>query len=561
MADLPSSRRDEIQVAAACDEAYAVPLAAMLASLDRSLGRGRRATVHVLERGLAAATKAAIERSVRRERVGIAWIPIAIERLAWLRRTVRSFDNVSIDSYSRLLIPELLPHDLDRVIYLDCDLVIRRDLGELFDLELAGHYVLAAAELDPGARFVSSPRGLRRYRELGLPPDLETCNSGVLVINLDKWRADLLAQRVFHYLHAVDRLSSHDQDGLNAAMAGAWGRLDPRWNVTMHIFRDDFDRALRARLLRDAFIVHFNTALKPWQFGFGPDLRDLFFEHLDRTPWTGWRPTRPAHPWIANGSRVGIRILRKRWTAISKATQVLHDRLTVLRGLRQPLPRLDQRALRGSPPDEIRLFLVVERAGPDLAGRLARHFANGVDRALVALGRTGREEVEELLRVDPGVHLFAFDPAQRSRELALRHLLQRYGQGHWCLIAEADEELHDAEGRSSLRDLCARLEVEGCGALTCRVLDGASPAVPPGRRIEMLVRDPVKARFFTASLLVPEDCAIEDLRACRSKVPLLRFRPNMLIAEDLRAVHGVRMAPREGTLLRLHAPDGPALFD
>jgi hypothetical protein len=261
---------------------------------------------------------------------------------------------------------------------------------------------------------------------------------------------------------------------------------------------------------------------------------------------------------------MGRRALRKRAVALRKTAQAGRERLAVLAAVRRPLPRLDRRELRNGHGEEIRLFVIAERAGPGLPPLLAHYLASGVDRALVAIGETRRDEVEDLLRVDERVHLFALDPARRSRDQALRHLLRRHGGGHWCVAVGADELLlYPDAGRLSLRSLCARLDALGCEAMACRVVDApeAGPvmlATTGCRRIATVLRDPVEARFFAASLLVRAGAAPEDVDACRSKVPLLRYRPGMLIAGDLQAVHGVCQAACEGTLLRLRDPPGAA---
>ena len=567
-----SAPAGEIQIAAACDERYAMALAVMLASLSASLDPSRRAQVHVLERSLAGATKARIEQSVRRDRIAISWLPIAPERLGSLRPTLRSFDTVSLDAYSRLLIPEVLPAALTKVIYLDCDLVILRDLGLLWDLEVGDRYVLAAPELDPHARVVSARRGLRLYRELGLPRDLATCNSGVLVMNLRKWRADLLAHRVLTYLHeAGDHLRCHDQDGLNATMAGQWGELDPRWNVTMHVFRRDVAAATRARLLRDPFIVHFNSALKPWQPGFRLGFQGLFVRYLDLTAWAGWRPIEPPHPHLAHWARAGVRALRKRLHAAGYRIRAARHRLRAAIAVRGPAARLDARDLGSGRTGEIRLFVLADGDRPCLPVLLSHYLAHGVDRALVAIDPDRRDEALRLLQAHERLHLFAADLGRRSRDEVLRQLLRRYGQGHWCVVVDADELLlYPGAETLSLRDLCGHLELHGFEAMVCRVLDmaaadpgsarsdrpGADPRgagvglEPRCRRIRTVARDPVTLRVFAASLLIRDGCAAEDLEVCRSKVPLLKFRPGMLIADEFRAVQGLRTATVEGALLR-----------
>jgi len=176
---------DPVHVAAACDENYAMALAAMLASVGTSLGEQRRVVVHVLETGLADQTRLRVENRLQ-PRLELNWTTIDAGRLRSLGATLRRFDTVSLQSYYRLLLPEVLSSVLQKVIYLDCDLVVNRDVGELWDSDVSGTCLLAVPELIAGSRFVSSKAGIRLHRELGLPADLRFFNSGVMVINLER---------------------------------------------------------------------------------------------------------------------------------------------------------------------------------------------------------------------------------------------------------------------------------------------------------------------------------------------------------------------------------------
>src|ERR1700754_1405959 len=99
---------------------------------------------------------------------------------------------------------------------MDVDTLVLGDLGELFTLDLGGR-VLAAA-IEPSDPTLGSPRGLEHHAEVGLPPDLPYFNAGVLVIDLDRWRADEVGVRAVEHVRrwAPDRM---DQDALNVAVA------------------------------------------------------------------------------------------------------------------------------------------------------------------------------------------------------------------------------------------------------------------------------------------------------------------------------------------------------
>ena len=96
-----------------------------------------------------------------------------------------------------MFIPELLA-DYPRIIYLDSDVIVEADISDLWMSDFESNYVLAVQDLiNP---FVSSPLGLRNWRELGMNADSKYFNAGVLVLNADRWRKENVADRLVQYL-------------------------------------------------------------------------------------------------------------------------------------------------------------------------------------------------------------------------------------------------------------------------------------------------------------------------------------------------------------------------
>jgi hypothetical protein len=68
----------------------------------------------------------------------------------------------------------------------------------------------------------------------GLSPSTPYCNTGVMVMNLKRWRTEEIARGALEYIRKFPQCVRYpDQDGLNAVLAGAWGLLDPKWNVML----------------------------------------------------------------------------------------------------------------------------------------------------------------------------------------------------------------------------------------------------------------------------------------------------------------------------------------
>lgn len=184
---------------------------------------------------------------------------------------------INRSSYARLLMGESLPAAVDRCIYLDSDLVMRRDIRELWDEDLEGHLIGAVPN-------TTDEEAAAHKRRLGLD-DARYFNAGVLLVDLKRWRAEHVGARAIAFAERMrDDLILHDQDALNATLHHEWKRMAWHWNVWI----------VDPTLTDDARAVfHYMGAPKPWQADFDLRFRDHFFEALDRTPFAGWRPWNP----------------------------------------------------------------------------------------------------------------------------------------------------------------------------------------------------------------------------------------------------------------------------
>jgi lipopolysaccharide biosynthesis glycosyltransferase len=184
-------------------------------------------------------------------------------------------------NYLRLFMDRVLP-DRDRVLYLDSDVLVLGDLAPLLATDL-GELPLAAVR-DPTQGVYRYGNALPGWRELGIPPDREYFNSGVMLARLEQCRRAGLFERALRFMEErPDCIVWWDQDALNWAVDDRWLRLDRTWNAApmsaligeqscgygmeeVVPLRTLLDEELRARIL------HYMSWLKPWnpQFPIGP---------------------------------------------------------------------------------------------------------------------------------------------------------------------------------------------------------------------------------------------------------------------------------------------------
>lgn len=203
---------------------------------------------------------------------------------------------LSIASVWRLAIAEMLPDDMDRVVYLDADVLVRHPLTRIWDNQLGSNPI--GAVRDPLIPWFGS-RDLP-WEELGLSPETPYFNSGVMLVDLEAWRRDDVGSRAQEILR-TRKLPYADQCALNVALDGNWRRLSPGWNLQAgHLNQRGTTATIEPiNEMRTASqhpsVIHFNNSSmgRPWSPFCTHPLAHEWFATLDRTSWSGWRPPPP----------------------------------------------------------------------------------------------------------------------------------------------------------------------------------------------------------------------------------------------------------------------------
>lgn len=195
-----------------------------------------------------------------------------------------------VSSYYRLLIPDLIK--ADRAIYLDADIVVNDDLTFLRDVDL-GQHCIAAVE-DP------IPNGAGGYDGLGLGMSSTShyFNSGVLVMDLVRWRSMDVSRRAFDFARShAQALRFVDQCALNGVLDGVWQPLPARFNCMGPFFTGNIPEDYRDRnrtslldAIQNPAVIHFTGAVKPWHFACKHPKKPLYWRHLHESPYRFWLP-------------------------------------------------------------------------------------------------------------------------------------------------------------------------------------------------------------------------------------------------------------------------------
>jgi lipopolysaccharide biosynthesis glycosyltransferase len=292
----------------AADDRFSRPMAATVRSIVSQLSPGRGLDLYLCDMGITQQNREKIAAAAAHPEVRLHWVETLKQKVEHLPEVV---PGVTRAAYARLFIPLVLPSGIDRALYLDSDLIVRRCVGEFFDLPMGDLAALGVA--DAGSPYVSSLYGVPYWSRYGRRADDVNFNSGVLLLNLTAWREEDITGAAVAYLTDGRHQFLVDQEAINAVLPGRIGQVDPRWNVQTEHFQPQhqgmlpLDEEQLAELIKDPWIVHFTTAVKAWSYECTHPFRDEWFANLDQTPYRGWRPSRGAYL-AGQARRLGQRV-------------------------------------------------------------------------------------------------------------------------------------------------------------------------------------------------------------------------------------------------------------
>jgi lipopolysaccharide biosynthesis glycosyltransferase len=297
-----------ITVVLAADDRFSRPLAATVRSVVSQLSPGREMDMYLCDMGITAQNREKIATAAQHPGVRVRWVPSLGKEVEHLPEIMAGITRAA---YARLFIPWVLPPETGRALYLDCDLIVRRCVGELFDAPMGDFAALGVP--DAGSPYVSSVYGVPFWSRYGRRADDVNFNSGVMLMNLPAWREDDVTGAAVKYLTDGRHRFLVDQEAINAVLPGKIGHIDPRWNQQAEHFMPQFqatlpyDEGQLRELLEDPWIVHYTTPEKAWTYGCTHPFRGEWFKSLDQTPYRGWRPSRSAY-YAGQARRLGRRV-------------------------------------------------------------------------------------------------------------------------------------------------------------------------------------------------------------------------------------------------------------
>lgn len=286
-----ATSNDPMQVVYACDDAYAMLAGVSMESLYEANGQESVLNVYILSNALSDENKDRLREIASNHGREVCFveldgvIPKAGEQLVahkW-----------SPTVYARLYAPQLLP-DAKRILYLDCDTLVLEPLRDLWNMDLEGRSCAA----------VSEPFSALHKRNIGMKAEEAYYNSGVMIIDLEKWREEGALQ---HFFDVIARQNGHvsypDQGVINEVYHGRIYTLPAKYNFFTLYCDFSYEETNRFRADRNVYspeeveaarkepaIVHLSASFltnRPWVEGSTHPFAARWEDMCEKTPWAG----------------------------------------------------------------------------------------------------------------------------------------------------------------------------------------------------------------------------------------------------------------------------------
>ncbi|MCM1186100.1 MAG: glycosyltransferase family 8 protein [Lachnoclostridium sp.] len=283
--------KDIAHIVYASDDRFAEILAVSLVSLYENSRDMEEIIVYVLDSGILPENRKKID-SISRDYGRSVPVWIMAKNISNELRMEVSTDRGSLSQYARLFLSSTLPGNLERVLYLDCDTLICRSIRELWNLEMHGRTV--AALMDAFSKY---------YRKnIGLRPDDVMFNSGVMLVDLTRWKEQHVEKRLLEFISRKNgRIQQGDQGALNAILSHDTYCFEPRFNSVTIFYDFNFEEMMAYRrpprfyseeevrkAVEEPNIVHFTSSFlskRPWVKGCRHRYMEEWMKYRQMTAW------------------------------------------------------------------------------------------------------------------------------------------------------------------------------------------------------------------------------------------------------------------------------------
>ncbi len=274
--------QQRINIVFASDDNYIQHATVAMMSIMKNTSQQSCLSCYILDDGISTSAKGKVYQTFRGSNVEVHFLCADVKCLENLFVS----GQLSRAAYLRLQMAELLPESVERAIYLDCDLVVMKDIVNLWNMDLHNHPLGAVPDYGIMA---SSKDWPRKQSELGFESNDEYFNSGVLVVDVSAWRRYDYGSKIIDAVKK-NNYQHHDQDALNvmfyrnwAAIPLQWNVIPPIWNLFIKILCKAKFRKKAIKARQDIAVLHYAGGYKPWEYAEIKAFNKSYYQYFRQT--------------------------------------------------------------------------------------------------------------------------------------------------------------------------------------------------------------------------------------------------------------------------------------
>ena len=255
--------KDKLNITVCLDKGFIMPTGVMMYSICANNQDVDIAFYVVIDDSVTLKDKDKLKDNLKRFESHVSMDFFQVKEICAKLPSTANRQGLSNATYFRLFLADFLPCNIDKVLYLDGDIIIRHSLLSLWNTDLTNYAIAAVSDSFYG--------DVDYDKRLGYPLDAGYFNAGVLLINLKYWRENNVTQRFINYIEErYSYLTFHDQDILNGVFWNKKIRLPIKYNLHSGFLCKDFfvwgcNMQEVKEAEKDPIIVHYSGFFRPWE--------------------------------------------------------------------------------------------------------------------------------------------------------------------------------------------------------------------------------------------------------------------------------------------------------
>ena len=271
---------EKLHILCATDDNYAQHCGVMICSICHN-HKERDLCFHIIENKLSEDSCLKINEIIKNFHQEVIYHSINPEYFYDFKMGHNNYSSPTV--YYRLFVTKLITDtSIDKILYLDCDIVVLKDIVSLFKIDMSDYTIAAVRDID-------HPIYEDQAFQISFSYSDKYFNSGVLLINLSNWRKNNIEELLKEFCIKERNVYCPDQDALNKVFRGKWLELPPYWNrfnlVQYEKIKFKNKRDLLDYIYNPSLVHYASPTARPWMnLKYVPFANEYNF-YLSQTPW------------------------------------------------------------------------------------------------------------------------------------------------------------------------------------------------------------------------------------------------------------------------------------